>query len=122
MSDRTAGATEPSDETVVATGMFVSVAEDFDRFYLREYPRMVALAYALSGNRWAAVAIEFPGPFAVIIGDVADDDWESIASIVARYSGGKNESMVDVRFVCGDDVKVVGAAPATTNFLDDRRV
>jgi len=57
MSDRTAGATEPSDETVVATGMFVSVAEDFDRFYLREYPRMVALAYALSGNRWAAEEI-----------------------------------------------------------------
>jgi tRNA U34 2-thiouridine synthase MnmA/TrmU len=73
-------------------------------------------------NRWSAIAAEFPGPFAVIIGDVADDDWESIASIVARYSGGKNESMVDVRFVCGDDVKVVGAAPATTDFLDDRRV
>ena len=35
----------------------LSVAEDFDRFYLREYPRMVALAYALSGNRWAAEEI-----------------------------------------------------------------
>ena len=32
-------------------------AEDFDRFYLDEYPRMVALAYALSGNRWAAEEI-----------------------------------------------------------------
>ncbi len=32
----------------------LSDVEDFDRFYLREYPRMVALAYALSGSRWCA--------------------------------------------------------------------
>lgn len=57
MSDGTAAATEPSDEMMVPTGTFVSVAEDFDRFYLREYPRMVALAYALSGNRWASEEI-----------------------------------------------------------------
>ena len=57
MSDGTATAREPSDETVVASGTLVSVAEDFDRFYLREYPRMVALAHVLSGNRWAAEEI-----------------------------------------------------------------
>ena len=28
--------------------------EDFDAFYAREYRAMVALAYVLSGNRWAA--------------------------------------------------------------------
>jgi RNA polymerase sigma factor (sigma-70 family) len=35
----------------------VSGVEEFDRFYLREYPRMVALAYALSGSRWCAEEI-----------------------------------------------------------------
>jgi tRNA-specific 2-thiouridylase len=73
-------------------------------------------------KRWSAAAVEFAGPIAVVIGDVAGDDWETIASIVARYSGGKNESTVDVRFVSGDDVKVVGAPPATTEFLDDHRI
>ena len=57
MSDTTAAAAEPADETARPPGTYVSVAEEFDRFYLREYPRMVALAYALSGNRWAAEEI-----------------------------------------------------------------
>ncbi len=73
-------------------------------------------------NRWAAGAVEFAGPVAVIIGEVEDKEWETIASIIARYGGGKNEPAVDVRFVNGDDVKVISAAPATPEFLDDLRV
>ena len=32
----------------------VRAAEPFDRFFHREFPRMVALAYGISGSRWAA--------------------------------------------------------------------
>ncbi len=32
----------------------VSAAEPFDSFFHREFPRMVAVAYAISGSRWAA--------------------------------------------------------------------
>ena len=32
----------------------VRAVEDYDDFYLREFPRMVAVAYGLSGSRWAA--------------------------------------------------------------------
>ena len=32
----------------------VRAVEHYDEFYLREFPRMVAVAYALSGSRWAA--------------------------------------------------------------------
>ncbi len=32
----------------------VRSVERFDDFYLREFPRMVAVAYGLSGSRWAA--------------------------------------------------------------------
>jgi RNA polymerase sigma-70 factor (ECF subfamily) len=52
--------TEPAEPGVRgrdAARVIVSPAEDFDRFYLREYPRMVALAYALSGSRWCAEEI-----------------------------------------------------------------
>lgn len=31
--------------------------EPFERFFRREYPRMVAVAYAISGSRWAAEEI-----------------------------------------------------------------
>lgn len=32
----------------------VKAAEPFDSFFNREFPRMVAVAYAISGSRWAA--------------------------------------------------------------------
>lgn len=32
----------------------VRAAEPFDSFFHREFPRMVAVAYAISGSRWAA--------------------------------------------------------------------
>jgi RNA polymerase sigma-70 factor (ECF subfamily) len=32
----------------------VRLTEPFDAFFHREYPRMVGLAYAISGSRWAA--------------------------------------------------------------------
>ncbi len=42
--------TEPA-----TTGLHVVRAtESFDRFYLREYPQMVAVVVALTGSRWAA--------------------------------------------------------------------
>jgi len=73
-------------------------------------------------DRWSAGAVEYAGPVAVIMGAVTDADWEKIASIVARYSGGKDQTAVDVRFVNGDDVRVVTAAPAKSEFLDDTRI
>lgn len=40
---------------------FLRVAESFDEFYQREYPKMLKLAYALSGNRWASEEIAQEG-------------------------------------------------------------
>jgi RNA polymerase sigma-70 factor (ECF subfamily) len=41
----------------VADPSLLRAAETFEVFYRREYPRMLKLAYALSGNRWAAEEI-----------------------------------------------------------------
>lgn len=41
--------TSPPDELLI-----VEAQESFDRFYRREYRAVVALAYVLSGSRWAA--------------------------------------------------------------------
>jgi tRNA U34 2-thiouridine synthase MnmA/TrmU len=76
----------------------------------------------LKNDRWSAVAMRFAGPTAVIIGDVSDDDWEAIASIVARYSDGSGENAIDVEFSHGDRVKRVTVAPASTEFLDTHRI
>jgi RNA polymerase sigma-70 factor, ECF subfamily len=35
-------------------GQVVQAAEPFESFFRREFPRMVAIAYGISGSRWAA--------------------------------------------------------------------
>jgi RNA polymerase sigma factor (sigma-70 family) len=53
---------------------FLRVAESFEEFYEREYPKMLKLAYALSGNRWAAEEIAQEGFLA------AHRRWSKISS------------------------------------------
>ena len=56
--------------TPEATG----VVQDFDEFYEREYPAIVALGFALSGSRWAAEDLAQEAFLA------AHRDWERVGS------------------------------------------
>ncbi len=75
-----------------------------------------------AGGGWMACAVGFEGPQACVFGEVGDDDWSPIASIVARYSDGRNEVSVDVEFVRGSDVRRVRAAPASSEFIESHRI
>lgn len=74
------------------------------------------------GAHWSAGTIDFTGPRAIVLGDVGEDDWKAIASIVARYSDGREEEVVDVEFVGEDGVKRVTTEPASEEFLDRCRI
>jgi RNA polymerase sigma-70 factor (ECF subfamily) len=52
----------------------VGVVKDFDEFYEREYSSIVALAFALSGSRWAAEDLAQEAFLA------AHRDWERVGS------------------------------------------
>lgn len=58
----------------IADPSILRVAESFEEFYEREYSNMLKLAYALSGNRWAAEEIAQDGFFA------AHRNWKKIGS------------------------------------------
>jgi RNA polymerase sigma-70 factor, ECF subfamily len=58
----------------IADASYLRVAESFEEFYEREYPKMLKLAYALSGNRWAAEEIAQDGFLA------AHRKWKKISS------------------------------------------
>jgi tRNA U34 2-thiouridine synthase MnmA/TrmU len=75
-----------------------------------------------AADHWSAGAIGFTGPRAIVLGDVGEDDWRTIASIVARYSDGRNEGMIDVEFVRGVGVKRVSTEPASEEVLDRCRI
>jgi tRNA-specific 2-thiouridylase len=76
----------------------------------------------IAGDRWSARAVGYNGPTALVLGEIADDEWERIASIVARYSDGKNEDSIEVEFVQGAKARRVRTAPAAADFVASRRV
>jgi tRNA U34 2-thiouridine synthase MnmA/TrmU len=73
-------------------------------------------------DHWSAGVLGFAGPRAVVVGEVEGNDWNEIATIVARYSDGKNEPLLDVEFRRGDQIKVLTVPPATREMLDRLRV
>jgi hypothetical protein len=75
-----------------------------------------------SSEYWLARANGFAGPTAMVIGGFTGDDLDSIASVVARYSGGKSEPIVEVRFFLGDEVKAIKTTPASDAFVNSYRL
>jgi predicted ribosome quality control (RQC) complex YloA/Tae2 family protein len=73
-------------------------------------------------DHWMVKVSGFAGPTAVIMGEFGDSDLVAIARVVARYSDGKQEPAVEVRFSYGDQVKAVTTEPATGEFLEAHRV
>jgi len=75
-----------------------------------------------ANDHWSAGAIGFTGPRAIVLGEVGEADWAVIASIVARYSDGKEETFIDVEFVRGDGAKRIRTEPASKEFLERCRI
>jgi tRNA U34 2-thiouridine synthase MnmA/TrmU len=75
-----------------------------------------------ANDRWSAGVIGFTGPQAVVLGEMDESQWTAVASIVARYSDGKDETLIDVEFVRGDSVKRVKTTPASREFLETHRI
>ncbi|UCG52192.1 MAG: hypothetical protein JSW58_01150 [Candidatus Latescibacterota bacterium] len=68
-------------------------------------------------DHWSAGVLGFAGPTAIVIGEISDEDWDEIASIVARYSDGKGEPAIEVKFTRGDHVKLITVPPASSETL-----
>jgi hypothetical protein len=75
-----------------------------------------------SGEYWLGRVNGFTGPTAMVIGDLCGEMLESIASVVARYSDGRGEPVVEVRFSLGDEVRAIHTAPASDAFIHDYRL
>jgi len=76
----------------------------------------------MTGNHWSAGVVGFNGPTAIVVGEIRDEEWIEIASIVARYSDGKNEDSIEVEFVRGETAKRVRTTPASADFVATRRI
>jgi tRNA U34 2-thiouridine synthase MnmA/TrmU len=76
----------------------------------------------IKGDRWLAGVVGFTGPTALVQGEIGENDWVKIASIVARYSDGKSEDAIEVEFIRGSMSRRVNAAPAAADFVAALRI
>jgi tRNA U34 2-thiouridine synthase MnmA/TrmU len=74
-----------------------------------------------AGGHWCAKVVGFTGPTAVVLGQLPDDP-ATVASVVARYSDGKDEFEVDVKFTLGDRERCVTVHPASEELLTKHRI
>lgn len=73
-------------------------------------------------SHWAAQAVEHKGPIAIAMGDIADDNLDVMAAIVARYCKGKDESSVQVEITRNGDRSVRDVAPAVDAAIERLRI
>jgi len=73
-------------------------------------------------DHWSVSVSGFAGPIAIVMGDLLEADLPTIASMVARYSDGKCEPVVEVNFVRGEEQRMVLAAPAVDEDVERHRV
>lgn len=71
---------------------------------------------------WTLQAEDFNGPTAVVMGDMRNGDAEQAAALVARYCQGREENVVRVEFVRGDEREYREVAPATDELIEKIRI
>ncbi len=73
-------------------------------------------------DHWSVSVSGFAGPIAIVMGDLLEADLPTIAAVVARYSDGKREPVVEVNFARGEERHMVMAAPAADEVVERHRV
>jgi tRNA U34 2-thiouridine synthase MnmA/TrmU len=73
-------------------------------------------------DHWSARVNGFNGPTAIVMGGLSGPDFDTIGAMVARYSGGRSEKVVEVDFTRGNEKKTVLAAPASDELVDAHRI
>ncbi|MEE9268655.1 MAG: thiamine biosynthesis protein [Candidatus Krumholzibacteria bacterium] len=73
-------------------------------------------------DHWSVSVSGFAGPTAIVMGELPEADLPVIAAVVARYSDGKQEPVVEVNFRRGEEMRTVLASPAVDEVVEKHRV
>jgi tRNA-specific 2-thiouridylase len=112
----------PDDVLVFGVGRHFRLSPELRVVVGRDEAENDFLSRRASGGHWVASVIGFTGPKAIVLGEVADAEWVSIGSIVARYSDARSEGSVEVEFVRNGELRRVVTAPAPEEFINAHRI
>jgi tRNA U34 2-thiouridine synthase MnmA/TrmU len=73
-------------------------------------------------DRWSAIASDHKGPIALVMGDPAEDDFATVASLVGRYCDGKREPIVMVQFDNNGTTRTIDVEPADNERVEELRI
>jgi predicted ribosome quality control (RQC) complex YloA/Tae2 family protein len=65
---------------------------------------------------------DVPGPVSVLRGNFTDTDVSNAASITARYSKGREQDLVKVATVNGENRQYISVKPAIDSFCEEIRI
>lgn len=73
-------------------------------------------------SHWSARATDYPGPTAIVVGDVEGSALAQVAAVVARYCDGKHQPSVRVEFSRDGEERWVEVTPAAHDAVDRLRI
>ncbi|MFQ5510521.1 MAG: hypothetical protein ACE5EO_01605 [Candidatus Krumholzibacteriia bacterium] len=73
-------------------------------------------------DHWSACVNGFAGPTAIVMGELHEGDLRTVAAVVARYSDGRDEPVVEVNFALGEKKRTVMTSPAADDVVERHRV
>lgn len=73
-------------------------------------------------SNWSGRATQFTGPTAIVMGKFDGTALGTMASMIARYSDGRQEQAVEVLFTCGEESALLTVAPADEEVIANHRI
>ena len=101
----------PADLRLLKTGRHFRLSSKLKFIVGRDEAENMYLEEAAGGLQGTALAVDHPGPIAIIDGEPDEDELRIIAEIVARYGQGRKEPGVVVRYEKGKSEKTIEVKP-----------
>jgi tRNA U34 2-thiouridine synthase MnmA/TrmU len=114
----------PEQVFILGVGRHFRVAQGLKLIVGRDETENKFLEY-YAKSHWCVRVNGFAGPTAIMTGEVnghGDETWQTMASLVARYSDGRHEPVIEVRFIRGERIECVTTSPASSELLEKLRV
>ena len=111
----------PEQMMLLAVGRHFRLDEGLKVIVGRDEGENNYLAFA-GAEQWQFTTLDHPGPIALTADSMTSDQVEQIASLVARYSDGKNESQVRVEVRCNGQIQTLTVAPLSWDVVDQLRI
>jgi tRNA U34 2-thiouridine synthase MnmA/TrmU len=111
-----------TDFKLIAFGRHFRLSKDIRLIVSRDEHENQILLRIVGENDCYLYPTDVPGPVSVLRGNFTDTDVSNAASITARYSKGREQDLVKVATVNGENRQYISVKPAIDSFCEEIRI